>query len=192
MENNEYVDYHQYVTYNATENVNLNLVDLNDIPQLRLIGSKYRMLNNRIYHILNFLNKIPGKEGFITIHYTPASINFDGVERKYFSIENGQKIDAIREKIQDWYQDNQINDNEYFYLIASLLIAVQKVANISGTYGAYNKTWDPRSRKLLLLKFIKVIPSPFEHRAYNEDIFKIVNNINSDLAYIDPPYNTRQ
>jgi len=79
------------------------------------------------------------------------------VERKYFSPKNGAKIDAIRIKIEEWFKEGYISDDEYFYLLTSLLLAVQKVANISGTYGAFNKFWDPRAYKPLTLKY-KVQP----------------------------------
>ena len=170
------------------------LITLNRNPTFSSIEMKSGSSdpNHMIYQVLNFLNSLDGEDGFITSHYTPFSIDIDGIQRKYFSVENGKKIDSIREKIEEWRRTNQINEDEYFYLLASLLLAVQKVANISGTYGAYNKFWDPRSKKSLSLKFIKIIPSDFEHMAYNKDIFEIVNQIETDIAYIDPPYNTRQ
>ncbi len=121
------------------------LITINDTPyfsNLRL-NNLSKEPKVRIYQILNYLNTIEGVKGFIYEHYTPASKNIDGVERKYFTVENGMKIDAIRIKIEEWFQNGYISENEYFYLLSSLLIAVQKIANISGTYGAFNKFWDP-------------------------------------------------
>ena len=170
------------------------LIDLNEYPKFR--GVKIPNLptepKKRINQILEFLNKIERKEGFISNHYTPASKKIDGFKRKYFSEENGKGIDSIRMVIEEWFNKNQINDDEYFYLIASLLMAVQKVSNISGTYGAFNKFWDPRAKKPLILKFIDVIPSKFSHKAFNQDSFDILNKVHCDIAYIDPPYNERQ
>jgi len=171
------------------------LIVLNQYPAF----NNFKKLNRfplesreRICQILEFLNRSEDVEGFIYKHYTPASKSVDGVERKYFSKSNGKKIDAIRTKIENWLADGYINEDEYFYLIASLLIAVQKVANISGTYGAFNKFWDPRANKPLALKFIEIIPSKFEHKAFNKDSFDLLNEISCDIAYIDPPYNSRQ
>ncbi len=146
----------------------------------------------RVYQVLEFLNKNEGAEGFVYNHYTPASKNIDGIERRYFSEANGKKIDGVRTKIENWFTNGYINEDEYFYLIASLLLAVQKVANISGTYGAFNKLWDPRANKFLTLKFMEIIASKFEHKAFNKDSFDILDKINCDIAYIDPPYNSRQ
>ncbi len=170
------------------------LIVLNEYPSfsdLKIVNLSQKPIK-RIQEILQYLNDSPGVEGFIFKHYTPASKNIDGVERKYFSEENGKKIDAIRKTIEIWFGKRFIDENEYFYLLSSLLMAVQKVSNISGTYGAFNKVWDPRSRKILTLKFIEVIPSKFEHLAFNKDSFDLIDKINCDIAYIDPPYNSRQ
>lgn len=171
------------------------LIVLNKYPtfrNLKILDNFQSEPQERIYQVLEFLNKLEGTEGFIYNHYTPASKNIDGIERKYFSEHNGKKIDAVRIEIENWFNKGQINEDEYFYLIASLLLAVQKVANISGTYGAFNKFWDPRAKKSLTLKFIEVINSKFEHKAFNKDSFDILSKISYDIAYIDPPYNTRQ
>ena len=159
---------------------NLNITNLSNEPK------------KRIYQILNYLNSLKGVEGFIYEHYTPASKDVDGIERKYFRIENGMKIDAVRIKIEDWFKESYVSEEEYFYLLTSLLIAVQRIANISGTYGAFNKFWDPRAHKPLTLKYIEVITSKFAHTAYNENIFDLLDKVTSDIAYIDPPYNSRQ
>lgn len=170
------------------------LIEINNIPSFSNLN-----LNNlsseprkRIYQILNYLNTLEGIEGYIYKHYTPASKYIDGIERKYFMLKNGMKIDAVRTKIEEWFEKGCILEDEYFYLLTSLLIAVQKIANISGTYGAFNKFWDPRAHKPLTLKYIEVIPSKFTHIAYNEDIFNLLDRITCDIAYIDPPYNSRQ
>ncbi len=172
------------------------LIVINNIPSFSNLRIKNLSLSRepreRIYQILNYLNALGGVNGFIYKHYTPASKDIDGVERKYFTIENGMKIDAVRIKIEEWFGEGYISEDEYFYLLTSLLIAVQKIANISGTYGAFNKFWDPRAYKPLTLKFIEVIPSKFTHKAYNEDIFNLLDKLSCDIAYIDPPYNSRQ
>lgn len=171
------------------------LIDINSYPKftgLNFIVNDREENKERISKVLEYLNNLDVYEGFIYQHYTPASKVSDGVERKYFSELNGGKIDAVRMKIEEWFKNKNINDEEYFYLIASLLLAVQKVANISGTYGTYNKIWDVRAKKELKLRVIEVIDSKFEHQAFNEDSLKLADKINCDIAYVDPPYNSRQ
>jgi len=170
------------------------LIVMNEYPSF--LGLKFINLSRdpmqRLYQVLDYLNNLKGIKGFIYSHYTPASKDIDGVERRYFSMKNGMRIDAIRMRIEEWLENGYITEDEYFYLLACLLLAVQKVANTSGTYGAYNKFWDPRSFKDLTLKYIEVIPSKFNHIAYNNNIFDILSDITCDIAYIDPPYNSRQ
>jgi len=60
-------------------------------------------------------------------------------ERLYFSDENALKCDSIRNKIESWKKDNLINDNEYYFLLTSLLEGIDKVANTASVYGAFLK-----------------------------------------------------
>lgn len=171
------------------------LISLNQYPKfdnLDIMANWHEDGKERVSRVIDFLNDLRGTKGFIYKHYTPASKPVDVFERMYFSEINGKKIDAIRTKIQEWFENKQINEEEYFYLIASLLLSVQKIANISGTYGAYNKNWDPRSIKELKLQVIEIITSRYEHRAFNSNSFKLLSKVNCDIAYIDPPYNSRQ
>ena len=144
-----------------------SLVMLNDYPKFLGLdnvisnGSSDDLLKTT----LDYLNNINTYQGFIYRHYTPASLEYDNIERKYFSEYNGSKIDAIRIEVENWMKESLINQDEYYYLLAALLFAVQKVSNISGTYGAYNKIWDPRSKKNLNLKPIQIITSQHNHRA---------------------------
>jgi adenine-specific DNA-methyltransferase len=44
------------------------------------------------------------------------------------------KCDSIRTKIGNWKNDQKINENEYYFLLASLLEAIDKVANTASVY----------------------------------------------------------
>jgi adenine-specific DNA-methyltransferase len=169
------------------------LITLNDCPRFEALDA-FRSLTPqaRIAAILSYINGLKDTEGFIYLHYTPASKDNDGVERKYFSRANGKRVDSARAKIQDWLDAGSIDPDEYYFLLASLIIAVQKISNISGTYGAFNKYWDARAYKPLVLRPIEVIPSRFDHKAYCEDSFDLIERIRCDIAYADPPYNNRQ
>lgn len=129
------------------------------------------------------------KEGFIYKNYSAI-----GSERMYFSGENGLKIDFIRTKINTWKDQEKITDFEYYYLLASLLESVSKVANIAGVYGSYLKTWDPRAVKPM--KFIPVehrdITALFEAEVHNKTIEELINDISGDILYLDPPYTKNQ
>jgi len=86
-------------------------------------------------NLLNELNSIEKKGGFIFENYCLGG----GTERNYFSDENGMLIDAMRQRIEEWKDSNYINDDEYFFLLASLLESSDKVANTASVYGAFLK-----------------------------------------------------
>ena len=158
---------------------------LGDVPNdsLPLDPSPY----DRVVAWLNFL---PGKKGFIFHNYCPSGNNEYG--RQYLSDRNGQKVDAIRQQIQQWHDAGEITENEFYLLLLPLLEATSKVANISGTYGAYLKHWDPRTYKDLSMVPVQTIRSDMPHQVFRQDANRLIKAIACDILYLDPPYNTRQ
>ena len=57
--------------------------------------------------------------------------------RQYFSDENAKMIDYIRDTIDERFEDKKINENEKYYLIASLIESVSKVSNVAWVYSAF-------------------------------------------------------
>lgn len=140
---------------------------------------------------INYLNQLEGtSDGFIFNNYCPSGDN--EYKRKYLSDKNGKKIDSIRQQIETWRQNNLTTEAEYYILLLSLLEAVSKVTNISGTYAAYLKNWDARTYKTLKLKPFFPIPSNKVHTVYQEDANELIEQIECDILYLDPPYNSRQ
>ncbi|MGT2775069.1 Dam family site-specific DNA-(adenine-N6)-methyltransferase [Streptococcus hyovaginalis] len=121
------------------------------------------------------LNQLTGISGYV-------SENFGN---RYFSIENAEKIDAIREAIEEY---EELNDREKSFLLTSLLYAMDKVANTVGHFDAYRKQMD--SLKPILLK-VPEFNENSKNELYNEDANKLVRKIKADLVYIDTPYNSR-
>ena len=140
--------------------------------------------------VVAWLNCLPGKKGFIFHSYCPSGNN--EYDRQYLSDSNGQKIDAIRQQIQQWRNAGDITENEFYLLLLPLLEATSKVANISGTYGAYLKHWDPRTYKDLTMVPAEIIQSDLPHQAFRRDANQLIEDIQCDILYLDPPYNTRQ
>lgn len=124
--------------------------------------------------------------GYYEKSYTPTG------DAMYFTVENGKRIDFIRNKIEEWYTLKLITDNEYYYLLTVLIEAIPSISNITGTYGAFLKHWDKRSLKKLELKHIDVLNNNRKNIAFNKDANDLIKNISVDIAYIDTPYNNRQ
>lgn len=143
--------------------------------------------------IIKYLNNLEGIEGFIYKNYSPEGTSKRTYSRKYFTGDNAGKIDAIREKIEEWNNSKLINEQEYYFLLASLIEAVPFVANISGTYAAFLKTWDKRALKKLTLEMPIIIKSNETHKVYFTDGLKVLEQVQGiDILYLDPPYNERQ
>ena len=112
------------------------------------------------------------------------AVNYGGT---YFTVENARKIGAIREKIEEL----KLNFKEKCILLTSLLYAVDKVANTCGHYDAFRKTLD----MVVPLKLRTLDIKQSENRnneIYNKDSNVLINDIEPDILYIDPPYNSRQ
>lgn len=115
-----------------------------------------------------------------------------GSGRQYFSDENGKKIDAIRQKIEEWKDAERIDNNQYYFLLTSLLENADAVANTASVYGAFLKHLKKSAQKTLTLKPAFFDLNDATHEVFNEDANSLINRINGDVLYLDPPYNARQ
>jgi len=110
----------------------------NDLEYYSYVLNK-NYIGNHIFfeyrHLLDELNSLQGTEGFIFEEYSENGRS----DRLYFSEHNGKKIDAVRQKIEQWKNQQKITENQYFFLLASLLESADKVANTASVYGAYLK-----------------------------------------------------
>ncbi|MFV0388714.1 MAG: DNA adenine methylase [Pyrinomonadaceae bacterium] len=137
---------------------------------------------------LDALNNLNGLEGFIYNNYCLGS----GSGRQYFSDENGKKIDAIRQQIEDWKISKAISENLFYFLLASLLESADAVANTASVYGAFLKHLKTTASKNLILKPALFEINNAEHEVFNLDANNLISKIEGDVLYLDPPYNARQ
>lgn len=130
-------------------------------------------------------NKIT-RNGFFSKNYAPSQSS-----RMYFSDFNAGRIDYFRGQISEWKNANLINADEENYLLGCLLESVSKVANVAGVYGAYLKKWDPRAVKKIVFLPIETTKSENEPKilsSYNSNIADIIEKVDCDILYLDPPY----
>ena len=127
--------------------------------------------------------------------------DYNGVEDNYFSVNyadtffslvNCRKIGFIRDDIDRLYNNQIINYREKCYLVSSLLYAMDRIANTVGHYDAYRANGD--LNKKLVLEELEVANSIINdnNEIYCEDANILAKNVEADIAYIDPPYNSRQ
>lgn len=142
--------------------------------------------------VLSYLNNLVEKKGFIYQNYTPdGSANLER-PRMYYTGDNGKFIDKVRTQIEYWYEDCLLTNQEYFILIASLIETVPFYANISGVYAAFHKKWDSRALKSMYLREPETIVNSHFNQCYQTDSLKLLDEIEADIFYLDPPYNQRQ
>ncbi|MEY4504213.1 MAG: hypothetical protein RL154_506, partial [Pseudomonadota bacterium] len=138
--------------------------------------------------LISELNSLKGISGFIFNQYCIGG----DFERQYFSDENGKKIDAIRLKINEWYKTKKIDNDDYYFLLASLLESADKVANTASVYGAYLKHLKKSASATIELKSAEYEINDNSHDVYNEDANVLIKKIDGDILYLDPPYNARE
>lgn len=127
---------------------------------------------------VNYLNKINAfSDNYFSENYGNT----------FFSLENARKIGEIREEIEKISK----NQEERNALLTSLIYATDKVANTVGHYDAFRKTLDSLQPLKLLTPNINILNNQ-NNEVYNEDANHLVKEVESDVLYMDPPYNSRQ
>lgn len=129
---------------------------------------------------------LPQEKRFFQNTYAPTG------GRMYINDENALRIDFARNKVEEWKENGLLFDNEYFYLVACIVEGIPFVSNISGTYGAFHKTWEKRSYKKYELFRLDVTSNGKNNKCFNGNGVEIIKELSGDILYIDPPYNKRQ
>lgn len=163
----------------------------NDIEYYSFVLNRNYIENHQAFEyqtLIDELNNLIGVEGFIFDEYSENGKS----QRQYFSENNGKKIDAVRKKIEWWKNKKQITDNQYYFLLASLLESADKVANTASVYGAFLKQIKKTAKKQIVIKPAIFIINDNEHKVFNTDSNQLIKKINGDILYLDPPYNARQ
>ena len=134
----------------------------------------------KLLELAKYFNHLKVKEeNYFSIHFGD----------RYFSVENAKKIGFIREKIRELFLENSINRKEKDILITSLIYSIDKIANTVGHYDAYIKKEIPK--KELHFQLIE-LKKNYNNEIYNQDANILVRDIECDILYLDPPYNSRQ
>ncbi|EBX2782269.1 DNA adenine methylase [Pseudomonas aeruginosa] len=137
------------------------------------------------------LNAARPRHGFIWRTYSPASVDSCGIERRYFTKENAARIDAMRGLIAEWKEAGDIDEIEERLLIADLFGALNRVANIAGTFGCFLSKWTSQSQERITMRPRALKANSVHVEATVGDVFDVPNNTH-DLVYLDPPYTKRQ
>lgn len=157
----------------------------------RVFGTCY-LLNkcpkNYYKDLIAHLNSLPGKEGWFTENYgglpNYGAAKQDDNLKKPWQIHNTQKLDAVREEIDRL----KLSEVEKSVALTSLILALDTVDSTLGHYSAYLNKWSARSYNKMVLKVPELILSDEDHLVLQRDIFDLLDTVEVDLAYFDPPY----
>ncbi len=136
--------------------------------------------SKKIVDIVNEYNTLDPHE----IKENYFSKNFGG---KFYEKEVSKLIGHIREDIES--RKNELNEKEYAILLTSLIYTIDRLANTVGHFDAYIKK--PIVKRPLNFRLIQTEDFTGA-KIYREDSNKLVKRLKGDIAYIDPPYNSRQ
>lgn len=171
-------------------------LQLGDYPEFAGLRSLVPMSDIEMPYIsvLKYLNGLQPIESFFFREFSPGGTPVNGTEpRKYFTPENASKIDAIRECINLWIKEKAITDREESLLKHTLIMAVNEVANISGTYGYFLSSFKDNAISPLRLNPVELYRENSEgHIVMHGFAENLAALVSADLCYIDPPYMKRQ
>jgi adenine-specific DNA-methyltransferase len=131
-------------------------------------------------------NKHKTTTGFITQKYSPHAEN----QRMFFTEENAKRIDYLRQRFEEF----NLTEDDYKFLLASLLLSADAVSNVPAVYGCYLKNFKAKATKLLTLVPTHELSAPADSQIFHSDVLSdtMLEAIHADIVYLDPPYNERQ
>jgi adenine-specific DNA-methyltransferase len=132
-------------------------------------------LERRARALLTELSELPPRPGYFTETFCEQS--------RFFRRENGARIDAIRERIAELDLEPELQA----VALTSLMEAADRVDSTTGVQMAYLKRWAPRAYNPLQLRMPELLPGGGE--AMQRDVLELAPELDTDVAYLDPPYN---
>jgi adenine-specific DNA-methyltransferase len=135
--------------------------------------------------LIQHLNALPPKDGWFTEHYGGDPGDKYQPKRPW-QIQNTRKLDAIREEIERL----SLAPVEKCVALTSLILALDQVDSTLGHFASYLREWSPRSYKTIRLRVPAIVCNgrTRNHSVHRADIFEAVHNVETDIAYYDPPY----
>ena len=179
-----------------SEQIAKGTIVLNKIPEFEKFGG-----HENVFKILNDVEPL---EDYVSRHLCPSDDNNLDHEkdRLFFMRKNGMKIDAMRELISNWVDNDMISDKEFSYIMASFMYSVSYVSNTSGVFKGFHKGWGGSNgtAQYRICSDIKLRPAIIydngqDNISSREDAGLLVDNLSEllgdvpDIVYLDPPYN---
>lgn len=153
----------------------------------------FRVAGGSLQRALATLNSLEPLQGFFWREYSDCGSPSNGTKpRKYLTGDNAARIDAMRRRILAW-QGEGLDPEAVDLLLHHLILAVNTVANIAGTYGYYRSTFSASSlASIHLAAPVAAAPGDGKHVVTQGRVEELASQLDVTLCYLDPPYTKRQ
>lgn len=132
-------------------------------------------------------------EGYFFQEFGEAGRPTNGrAPRLYFSASNAAHIDGIRDGIRKLATSGASTEIEHSVLLHHLILATNKVANTSGTYGYFLRKLSQPALQPLTFDPIAFEHTPGHHAVFQGSVEEQASALRADAVYLDPPYTKRQ
>jgi adenine-specific DNA-methyltransferase len=142
---------------------------------------------------LEWMRSAASVEGYFFHEFGEAGRPANGrAPRLYFSATNAARIDGIRTGIRKLAASGGLTDVEHSVLLHHLILATNKVANISGTYGYFLRKLSRPALQPLAFEPLEFESTPGHHAVLQGAVEEHASTLRVDAVYLDPPYTKRQ
>lgn len=143
------------------------------------VEADYDDVVREVERLIAECNALVGAPGYFTETFCERS--------RFFHPKNGARVDAIREHIARLALPPELEA----VLLVALMEAADRVDSTTGVQMAYLKQWAPRALNDLELRLPAVLPRARagKGRALALDALDAARGVETDVAYLDPPYN---
>lgn len=151
--------------------------------QLNATPSFSGLISETGENVEQFLNTLSSPQGWLIESYCE--------KRNFFTLDNARRIQGCINAIWNWRVKQNINEDEYAFLVASLIQSMDRVANTAGTYYAYLKEYYRKALQPFKFRFLRPAQGKYPCQCFLEDANTLVRRHPCQILYLDPPYNTR-
>lgn len=142
------------------------------------VEANLEAVEGRARVLIKELNALKGSEGYFTQKFCKEAL--------FFHPKNGERVDAIREVLASKGLDPILES----VMLVSLMEAADRVDATCGIQMSYLKKYPARALQDLELRMPNVQPAVSGPcQAYCRDAMELVDEVQVDVAYLDPPYN---
>jgi adenine-specific DNA-methyltransferase len=157
----------------------------NEAPTFNALGGYQKALD--------WMRSAAPIEGYFFREFGEAGAPANGRgPRLYFSATNAAHIDGIRDGIRKLAAAGAITEVEHSVLLHHLILATNKVANISGTYGYFRRTISGPALRPLTFEPLEFERTDGHHTVLQGKVEELAQSLSVDAVYLDPPYTKRQ